>query len=204
MPFSRADPQASRRARGAAHGRARAAFWRALGWPNLARAREARRRNCEQRRAALTGAEQQKKLAAGERWRKWHERRQAMQAARNDPALWGFVRMLAARPEPSARALARKVSTTEKLVERGERMLGARERRNARVRQQHRLARLGLTASNESLPPAYESDENEPVTPATDVMKPVPSSQPAPQPSRTGFIDMPYVISIHRTGPFRY
>jgi len=149
MPFSKADPEAARRARHAARGRARAGFWRKLGWPNLARAREARRRNCEQRRAALTEAERHKQLMAGERWRKWRERKQALELARNDPFLRGFVARLAACPSPSLRDLGRQVCVIKKQVERAERMGGARERRNRRVRQRRRLTRHRLAASNE-------------------------------------------------------
>lgn len=166
----------------------RGPLWRSLGWPNLARAREARRRNCEQRRAALTEAERRKQLAAGERWRKWRERQKAMQAARNDPALWDFVRSLAASTEPSLRALARQTYVTKKLVERGERMLGARERRNARVRQRQRLTRYGLAASNEKPglgPPADPAPLSRPAPQHSPVL-PLPAAVP-----RIGFIDIP-------------
>src|SRR5208282_965125 len=97
-----------------------------------------------QRRAALTEAERRKQLMAGERWRKWRERKQALEAARNDPSLWGFVARLAACPCPSLRDLGRQVCVIKKQVERAERMEGARELRNARVRQRRRMQRHGM------------------------------------------------------------
>ncbi len=194
MPFSKGDRQAAQRARAAAHGRARAAFWRALGWPNLARAREARRRNCEQRRAALTEAERCKQLAAGERWRKWREGQQEMKLKRTDPALWGFVRSLAARPEPSARALARQVRVSEKQLKRAERMLGARERRNARVRQRRRM-QCHEVAARAVVPPAIPATEPRqgPLRAPEPPNKPAAAAQAVPiySPGHPGFVDMP-------------
>ena len=47
-----------KRERARAHGRNRAAFWRALGWPNLARATAAHVANAAARRAAKLAAAQ--------------------------------------------------------------------------------------------------------------------------------------------------
>jgi hypothetical protein len=51
MPFDLSDPDAARRARCRLNGLHRAAFWRALGFPNLKRATEAHKANAAKRRA---------------------------------------------------------------------------------------------------------------------------------------------------------